>query len=144
MKKIIITLAIAISSFSAFATEPVSPIVLNSFNKEFTGVQNVEWTSTDSYVKATFVYNGQNVAAFYHPNGEIIAVTRNITSLQLPISLQTNLKDQYEGYWISDLFELSNNDGTSYYITLENADSKLVLKSEDNAQWVSFKKTTKI
>ncbi|HRO71206.1 MAG TPA: hypothetical protein PK951_12530, partial [Chitinophagaceae bacterium] len=67
MKKIIITLAIAISSFSAFATEPVSPIVLNSFNKEFTGVQNVEWTSTDSYVKATFVYNGQNVAAFYHP-----------------------------------------------------------------------------
>ncbi len=144
MKKIIITLAIAISSFSAFASEPVSPIVLNSFNKEFAGVQNVEWTSTDSYVKATFVYNGQNVAAFYHPSGEIIAVTRNITSLQLPLSLQTNLKDHYEGFWITDLFELSNNDGTSYYITLENADSKLVLKSEDNAQWVSFKKTTKI
>lgn len=145
MKKIIITLAIAISSFSAFASdEPVSSTVLNAFNKEFAGVKDVQWTSADNYVRASFVFNGQNVAAFYGMDGELIAMTRNISSLELPISLQTSLKNQYKGYWISDLFEMSNHEGTSYYITVENADSRLVLKSSGNAKWSSFKKAAKI
>ncbi|MGZ8517547.1 MAG: hypothetical protein ACXWWD_09360 [Chitinophagaceae bacterium] len=70
-------------------------------------------------------------------------MTRNISSLELPISLQTNLKNNYSKYWISDLFEISNNEGTSYYITLENADSKIVLKSDSN-KWNTFKKMAKI
>lgn len=144
MKKIIVILAIAISSFSAFASEPVSSTVLNAFNKEFTGVKDVKWTSGENYVKASFVFNGQNVVAFYEQNGQLIAMTRNITSLEMPISLQTSLKNQYKGYWISDLFEMSNNEGTVYYITMENADSKLVLKSNGSSKWTSFKRAAKI
>jgi hypothetical protein len=145
MKKIIITLAIAISSLAAFATEePVSSAVLNAFNKEFAGVKGVQWTNTDKYVKASFIFNGQNVNAFYDGDAQLIALTRNISSLQLPISLQSSLKNQYKGYWISDLFEMSNHDGTSYYITIENADSKFVLTSSGNSKWTTFKKAAKI
>jgi hypothetical protein len=145
MKKIIITVAIAISTFAAFATEePVSSAVLNAFNKEFAGVKDVQWTSTDKYVKASFVFNGQSVNAFYDQEAQLIAMARNISSLELPISLQTSLKNQYKGYWISDLFEMSNHDGTSYYITIENADSKVVLTSSGNSKWTSFKKAAKI
>ena len=74
----------------------------------------------------------------------MMALTRNIRSLELPISLQTNLKNNYSGYWISDLFEMSNSEGTSYYITMENADSKVVLKSVGSGKWTSFKKMSKI
>lgn len=145
MKKIIIMLAIAISSFTAFAGEEnVSSTVLNSFNKEFSGAKDVQWTTTNDYYKAAFVYNGQNVNAFYQLNGELMALTRNISSLELPMSLQTSLKNGYSKYWISDLFELSNNEGTSYYITLENAQSKVVLKSNGTGKWSSYKKMTKI
>ena len=145
MKKIIITLAIAISSIAAFATEePVSSAVLNAFNKEFAGVKDVQWTNTDKYVKASFIFNGQNVNAFYDEDAQLIALARNISSLQLPISLQTSLKNSYKGYWISDLFEMSNHDGISYYITIENADSKIVLTSNGNNKWTSFKKAAKI
>ena len=144
MKKIIIMLAIAISSLTAFAgDENVNSTVLNAFKKEFAGAKDVQWTSTDNYYKAAFVFNGQNVTAFYQVDGELIAMTRNISSLELPISLQTNLKNNYSKYWISDLFEISNNEGTSYYITVENADSKIVLKS-DNTKWNTFRKMTKI
>jgi hypothetical protein len=144
MKKIIIMLAIAISSLTAFAGEEnVSSTVLNAFNKEFAGAKDVQWTSADNYYKAAFVFNGQNVTAFYQLDGELIAMTRNISSLELPISLQTNLKNNYSKYWISDLFEISNNEGTSYYITLENANSKIVLKSDSN-KWNTFKKMAKI
>lgn len=145
MKKIIIMLAIALSSFSAFAGEEnVSSAVLNAFNKEFAGVKDVQWTNADNYFKASFVFNGQSVSAFYQPDGELIALTRNISSLELPISLQTSLKNNYRQYWISDLFELSNNEGTSYYITVENADAKVVLKSDGAGNWSTFKKISKI
>jgi hypothetical protein len=145
MKKIIITLAVAISSLTAFAGEEnVSSSVLKAFNKEFAGVKEVKWTTAENYYKAEFVFNGQNVTAFYQVDGEMMALTRNISSLELPISLQTNLKNNYSGYWISDLFEMSNSEGTSYYITMENADSKVVLKSVGSGKWTSFKKMSKI
>lgn len=144
MKKIIIMLAIAISSITAFASENVNVTVLTAFNREFAGAKDVRWSSTSDYFKADFVYNGQTVSAYYKPDGEYIALTRNISSLQLPISLQTNIRNNYNGYWISDLFEVSSDEGTSYYITLEKADSKLVLKSDGTSKWSTFKKMTKI
>lgn len=145
MKKIIIMLAIAISSLTAFASDKnVNSTVLNAFNREFAGAKDVQWTSTSDYYKAAFVYNGQNISAFYQVDGEFIAMTRNITSLELPINLQTNLKNNYSNYWITDLFEVSSNEGTSYYITMEKADAKLVLKSDGSGKWGVFKKMTKI
>ena len=144
MKKIIIMLAVTISSLAAFAGEEnVNKKVLNAFSQEFAGAKDVKWTTNETFYKASFVFNGQYVYAFYQLDGELLAMTRNISSLDLPISLQTSLKKGYDGYWISDLFEISNNEGTKYYITMENADSKLVLKSTNAGDWTSFKKSAK-
>ena len=145
MKKIILMLAITISSFAAFAGEEnVDTKVLNAFNREFNNAKDVKWTANKTFYKASFVYNDQYVYAFYKLDGELMAITRNISSLDLPIKLQTGLKKGYEGYWISDLFEISNTDGTKYYITMEKADSKIVLKSTSDGSWNVFKKSTKI
>jgi hypothetical protein len=57
--------------------------------------------------------------------------------------LQGNLKKDYSDYWISDLFEVANNEGTSYYVTLENADTKMVLKASDGKSWRSYSKVKK-
>jgi hypothetical protein len=72
----------------------------------------------------------------------MIAVTKRITSTQLPVALQTALKEETQSAWITDLFEIANEEGTSYYVTVENADQKLVLKSEGSS-WTSFKKYQK-
>lgn len=146
MKKIIMTLAIAASSLFAFASDEVGTVskyVLNSFNKEFTAAQEVKWTIGADYYKASFVLNDQYIAAFYNTNGELLGLTRNISSINLPLKLQNKVRNEYADYWISDLFELSDSEGTHYVITLEKADTKVVLKSIDNADWSIFKKTTK-
>ena len=141
MKKILLMLAIAISSVTAFASETnVNTKVLNAFSREFAGAKDVKWTTNETFYKASFVYNGQYVYAFYQLDGELMAVTRNISSLDLPLNLQTSLKKDHAGYWISDLFEISNTD----YITLENADSKLVMKSTSGGAWNVYKKSAKI
>ena len=51
------------------------------------------------------------------------------------MNLQSNLKKNYDDYWVSDLVEVSKNEGTYYYITLENADTQLVLKSSGGSTW---------
>ena len=145
MKKIIMTLPIAISSLAAFATDDnVGKDVLNAFNKEFNGAKEVKWTIGAGFYRVAFVYNEQYISAFYNGKGELLALTRNISSVNLPLQLQAKLRSDYSDYWISDLFEVSNNDGTDYYITVEKGDSKLTLKSVDNAGWSVFRKTSKI
>ena len=88
--------------------------------------------------------NGAKVFAFYNMDGELMGLTRNISSAQLPVNLQTSLKRNYNGYWISDLFEVANNNGTSYYVTLENGDKKVVLTSANGSEWSTYKKDRKI
>jgi hypothetical protein len=143
MKKFIIMLVITVSSLAAFAGEEiVNKKVLNAFSREFPGAKDVKWTANDTYYKASFVFNGQYADASYKLNGELMAMTRNISSLDLPMTLQASLK-KYTGSWISGLFEISNNEGTKYYITMENACSKIVLKSSCAGNWNVFKTSVK-
>jgi hypothetical protein len=145
MKQIIMTLAIAISSLTAFAGEEiVSKPVLNAFNREFSTAQEVKWTSGTDFYKATFVLNDQYISAFYNTEGELMAMSRNISSVNLPLKLQAKIRNEYAGYWISDLFEMSGEEGTNYYITLEKGDSRVVLRSEDNTDWSVYRKTAKL
>lgn len=144
MKKVIMTLAIAVSSLFAFAGDKnVNQNVLNAFNTEFEGATEVTWSEADDVYKASFLFNNQSISAFYSADGELMSVARNISSLELPQTLQNKLRTDYGNYWISALSEISNsNEDTDYYITMENADAKVVLKS-NGRKWNLVKKITK-
>jgi hypothetical protein len=142
MKKIITTLAIAISSLAAFAGETVNQKVLDAFNNEFNTATEVQWSIGNDYYKATFNYNGKYVFAYYDQEGQLMGLARNLSPVDLPIALQANLKKSYEGYWVSDLFEAVKSDDTNYYVTLENADCKITLRSEGNG-WSVYNKIKK-
>ena len=145
MKKMILTLAIAISTLGAFASDTeVSQKVLNAFNTEFSTAKEVKWSAGENYFEATFVYNDKYLFAWYSADGELLGLSRYISPADLPLSLQKNLKDNYDGYWISDLFEVSKNEGTSYYVTLEKGDTRLILKTNDTYNWTFYKKVKKV
>jgi hypothetical protein len=144
MKRLFVTLTVLFSFFSlsSFAGGGVNSRVLASFNSTFKNATEVDWSVTQNIYKANFALNGQYAVAYFDEAGQLIAVTRNISSTQLPIALQANLKTRYENYWISDLFEVANEEGTNYYVTLENAGTRLVLKSS-GSDWSSFQKQRK-
>jgi hypothetical protein len=144
MKKMILMLAISISSFAAFAREEnVSKKVLDAFTTEFTTAKEVEWTAGTDFYKASFIYNEKHVFAYYSPDGDLLGLTRYISPVDLPLNLQITLKKNSNGFWISDLFEAAKNGTTSYYITLENADTKKVLRSIGGSDWEVFKTVKK-
>jgi hypothetical protein len=147
MKKIMLVwalvLTVGIGSSFARPTESVSQQTISAFKRDFASAQDVSWEINKETAKATFNMSGQVMFAYYSQAGELLAVTRNIVSTQLPINLIADLKKGYNEYWISDLFEMAVSDSSSYYITLENGDQTVVLKSTGAAGWEVFKKVKK-
>ena len=130
---------------SAFANneETINQKAVSSFKKDFAAAQDVKWESNKDFVKATFKLNDQVMFAYYSQTGNLMAVTRNIVSSQLPINLLSELKKKYNNYWISDLFEVSSDTDSSFYITLQNSDQTVVLKSNGISEWEVYKKDKK-
>ena len=71
---------------------------------------------------------------------ELIVVTRNIHIEQLPLTLSSELKSNFENSWLTELFEISSNGETAYFATLESATHITILKSEGTTGWSTFKK----
>ncbi len=146
MKKMMLTLAFAISSLALFAAgeEKVNQKVLDAFKNEFGTAKNVEWVAGSNYYKAAFVYNEKHVFAYYSTEGDLLGITRYISPADLPMNLQLSLKKDAANYWISDLLEVAKNETTTYYITLENADEKAIFKSSNGSSWEEFKTVKKV
>lgn len=146
MKPLFILLTI-ISSFlgsSAMANDDqkITPSVLKSFQRSFSDAKEVHWAVRKNFYRADFELNGQYITAFYSVDGNFLAASRNITTAQLPVVLQTDIKKEYASFWVTELFELSSEQEIAYFLTLENADTKLVLKSFGH-EWKVYQKTTK-
>jgi hypothetical protein len=146
MKKIVFVLGLVVTMgvCSAYPSEKVSQKVLASFKTEFTNAQNVEWETGNNYFRAAFTMNEQRIFAYYHVDGQLMSIARYISSIHLPVNLYADLKNNYGKYWISDLFEVSNSEGLHYYVTLEMADTKLVMHSSNGGSWSTYSKNKKI
>jgi len=140
MLALVLTLS---TSFAFTGEEAINKQALTAFKNEFAGATDAAWTAGNNFYQVAFTLSDQKLFAYYNAEGEFMAVTRYISSSQLPLNLQTSLKKSYKNYWISDLFEVASNNGTGYYVTFENADTKIVLKSTDGSSWSLYQKSKK-
>lgn len=115
----------------------------DSFKKEFSNAQGASWTKFSNYYRVQFTLDSQIMFAVMDTEGKMIGLYRNILSSQLPIQLANDLKSDYSGYWISELFELVQDNQTYYYVTLENASEKVTLKSDNSSNWFHYQQAKK-
>lgn len=145
MKPILIAVVLFMSTFTkSFAADNniVEPTVLKSFQTTFAGASDVDWSMTEGLYKAVFLLNGQYISAYYNADGTMQAISRHINASSLPMLLQTGLKTDYKNLWVSDVMEVTNEGGLQYYVTLEDAGSKTILKATATT-WSTFQKTRK-
>lgn len=146
MKKILLSATLALGIMGATFANPhdnVSEKVAAAFKHEFVQAKEVSWQKTDNYYKAIFKLNEDILTAYFSEDGEMMGVVRNLLSTELSINLQTSLKRDYAGYWVTDLFEFAKKESSGYFITLENADQRLTLKSTDGLSWSTHLRTKK-
>ncbi len=144
-KKILTIIALAILTVTtSFANNTdISKNAMATFASNFSNATEVKWESSDNYYSASFHLNGQILNALFAESGDLIAVSRNILSTELPINLQVAIGKNYPGYWISELAEYAIDGETRYYMTIENADKKIVTQSFGVYTWTMVKETAK-
>ena len=116
--------------------------IRTSFKKDFQNAQILSTESHRAFTKLTFKMDGLIMSAFYSDGGDLLAVTHNILSTQLPINLLMSLKNDYNSYWITELFEFNGDDDSCYYVSLESADGKVTLRSNGD-QWEVYSSVKK-
>lgn len=121
----------------------VSGTVLKSFESTFKNATDAKWSKAESLFKAAFSLNNQEFVAFFNERGTLVATTRYLTYNQLPLSLQLNLARYTKDHKVTEVFEVNNEEGSRFFVTVENATRKIVLASVTNTDWVKYKKTRK-
>ncbi|HTE25380.1 hypothetical protein [Flavitalea sp.] len=146
MKKLfsLLTVSLVFIATTFANTEPVpaNKKLTETFTKHFSAAQSVSWNQVAMITTANFIWDGQYLAAHFSPDAKMLGISKNVAVTDLPLNMNLELRSYFEKYWISDIFEYATPGSDAYYVTLENADSKLVLKSEGGAFQV-YKKSPK-
>jgi hypothetical protein len=120
-----------------------NPQAQASFESQFGKATNVQWTETGAFYQVRFTLDGIVSEAWYNAEGTLVALTRKQSVDSLPASLRAAL--DLKQRWVSDLTEVESESGTTWYITLEDADRKVVLQSSAGGRrWVKFEQSTKL
>lgn len=137
MKKIILTIAIGLAVFSSALAAPANANerAIAAFQKDFYKASEVSWASTANYVMATFQMDNETQYAYYDFQGNLIGVVHHILTSSLPANLSKDIKKHYSNYWVSELFQITRDEGVSYYVELKNADETIVLSTEGTYGW---------
>ena len=102
MKQFFITFSVVISSFFAQATDNIVPASIETtFEARFTTAANTVWTEVEGLRKASFTVDGRSMCAFFNESAELIAVTRNISTAELPEALRNQLQKELANAWVS-------------------------------------------
>jgi hypothetical protein len=138
MKKIIsiAVILLAFSTANVFAQTKAPSAVVGSFEHSFTTAEKPTWTAINNLYRVDFTLQNESLTAFFNADGELIASSRNVTPVQLPISLKSSLEKHFGNYTLSSLFEVDQQDGIYYYAKASDKKSEILLKSTSFGDWV--------
>lgn len=149
MKKMFLSLAVlvALSAQTLFAAglDDDKQKAAETLSKEFAGAKQVSWSKIENQgvYLASFVLDETRFNAYFDENGSLIAAGRYISADRLPLQVSRLLEKKYAGYEVQEVIELVKNSETSYVITVENADRKVMLQAYDNGTATIVKKVKK-
>ncbi len=146
MKKLLLAALLSAAIFSsAFATDEskISVTVRETFKDEFKETENVEWSIKPSFVKASFMYKGEAMDAFYDFNGKKIGASHHVTIMDLPLSSRKKILAKYPNHKVTEAIEFIGQDENAYYISLENEKETVIVKISDQSTMSLFKKSLK-
>ncbi|MCD2424597.1 hypothetical protein LQ567_17585 [Niabella pedocola] len=123
MKLFILTAALSLG-LNAMAAVPTNPTVnekvIKTFNQVFSEAQNVQWSTTATYSQASFQSGAVATRVMIDNNGALIRTIRYYKENELPSHVLYQIRKKYEGKEIAGVTEISNNEGTSYHIIVND------------------------
>ncbi|MCY7349051.1 MAG: hypothetical protein LH606_00040 [Cytophagaceae bacterium] len=114
MKKILVLLIATLLAAPAFAQKSKAPdAVKTQFAKAYPNAQKVKWEKEDGNYEVSFRFGGDKMSAVFDQNGTQIQSEKEITTSQLPATVQEFMKK--EGKKIKEAAEITNASGAKFY-----------------------------
>lgn len=138
MKKLKTVFAAALMLFatSAFAIngpEKVTATVKAAFEKNFSGAEKVNWEKSEEFYFASFQLNSKEVTVAYHENSELVGMSTEISTAQMPLNVSLAISSKFKDYKLAETTtELTYDGQTTYYVFAENSKRILKLKCNSN------------
>ena len=120
------------------------PRAAKIFAKEFAGAQNIKWTRLDDgYLRVTFLLNGVAAETYFDADAELLGTIRNLFYNQLPLPVMQTVNNRFADAVIIDVKEITNPEGTTYKVTLEQKGRKYNIKLDSLGQVTGKQKLKK-
>ena len=117
----------------------VTPAVMQTFESEFLNVSDVQWSVVDHLYKAEFKEDGEETIAFFNPDGSLVARCQYLSISDLPRAMQRSLKADAAFDNVTEIFEVQNDAGADYYVTVKKGSETKIIKAVAN-KWIEYKK----
>ena len=147
MKKICLSLsfmlAIAFTSIAANDPAEISKEVQAAFKKEFPGSEVLNWNTVGEFSRATFLLGGNRIDAYFSEDGHLQGSVRTLFFSQLPLATMTAVDKRYPAADVIEVYEITNDEGTAYRITLESQEKRLRVKVDANGNITQSEKMKK-
>jgi hypothetical protein len=138
----ILTVLIAASSFAGDVNRVNSKVVSN-FLLEFENAKNVSWTSTENYVKASYILNNQSMNAYYDFDGNWIGTATHVAIDELPLKTKRFFGKKYADYIVKEAIEFNGIEEKAYYIAAESDTKSVIVKVSAEGTCSVFKEVIK-
>lgn len=137
MKKKLLMFTLLAGIFSASvlnASAEISKKALQSFHSVFGDAKHVKWTEyADRYI-VTFTQDDILIKASYDKDGNLLSSTRYYKEQHLPLNILYKVKKDYPDKKIDIVTEVSNSDGTVYFMNLKDSKGWMIVKSNQSAE----------
>ena len=141
----LLTMVVSFGAFAGNGTdngkEKVSGYTKSSFNTHFYGAENVTWTTSSRFQKATFTKEGKTITAFYNAQNELVGTTQLVSITDLSAKAIKNLVKSYPNYQMGEIIKYSGNEEV-YYVNLKNENENFLVEITADTN-VRFFKTVK-
>lgn len=145
MKKIILSIAIALFSVIAFAAAPVtvSEKALSAFNQSFKDAKEVVWSEYENFYEVKFMHNTVRSWISYDKEGNVLRSRRYYNEDMLPLFIKAKINKRYSNKKIYGITELASDAEVAYYIILEDDKNWLTIKADSYGNMSTYEKFKK-
>jgi len=138
-----LVLSAAFISRAAAMPEKVDARILSHFAKTFATAENVNWTHTKDYSKASFTRNNQRMEVFYNDMDELICTATYVNLTDIPCNALSTIRDKYEDYRCTEAIKCVDAQGAVHYYTKVENDKKTVILQSDLDGFTTVFKTSR-
>jgi hypothetical protein len=143
-KSLFSTLLLLVLTVTAFAkddkeNDKEKKSTVSYYAYELAGAENLTWTKTAKFQKATYLKDGARMSAFYNWQNELIATTQIVDVTTLPAKAIRNLVKHFPGNQMGEIVRYKNGE-TIYFVNLTNAKEDFIVKVDTNNDTSYFKK----